>query len=78
MIPTQHVLAPLKLSEEVTYRLPGDGLVRVQLLTLQPNSDNGTELTIFFRVNGESRPAKAHDLSREFRDSLRLLHNNFS
>ncbi|KAI3318462.1 pyruvate carboxylase [Xylariaceae sp. AK1471] len=66
LIPTQHVLAPLKAGEEIACPLAGGGLVRVQLLALQPRpegEDAPTERTAFFRANGEYRQATVHDLS---------------
>ncbi|KAI1822015.1 pyruvate carboxylase [Xylaria intraflava] len=66
LVPTQHVLAPLKVGEEITCPLPGNRLVRVQLLALQPQpegEDASSERTAFFRVNGEYRQATVNDLS---------------
>lgn len=69
LLPTPQVLAPLNIGEEVECPIPGDRVLRVQLLAAQPpaeGEDASPERAVFFRVNGEYRQATVRDSSCEF------------
>ncbi|KAI8952011.1 pyruvate carboxylase [Xylaria longipes] len=66
MIPTRHVLAPLRVGQEIECPIARGGVARVQLLAVQPQPGEdrtSTGRTAFFQVNGEYRQATVHDKS---------------
>jgi pyruvate carboxylase len=65
-LPSQHVLAPPRMGEEIEYPVAGGRSLRVQLVAVQPPSDledASPERTVFFRVNGRYRQTTVRDLS---------------
>ncbi|KAI1110459.1 pyruvate carboxylase [Nemania sp. NC0429] len=66
LLPSQHVLAPPNIGEEIECPVSGGRSLRVQLLAVQPPSegeDASPERTVFFRVNGRYRQVTVRDLS---------------
>lgn len=65
-LPSQQVLAPPKIGEELECPTPSGRLVRVKVVAVQPLAE-GEEIspdrTVFFRVNGKHRQATVRDLS---------------
>lgn len=63
-LPSQKVLAPPTIGEQINCPLPDGQLLRVQLLGVQPlddKEDASPDRTVFFRVNGRYRQATVQD-----------------
>ncbi|KAI1654776.1 pyruvate carboxylase [Daldinia decipiens] len=65
-LPSQQVLAPPKIGEELECPTPSGRLVRVKVVAVQPLAESeevSPDRTVFFRVDGKHRQAIVRDLS---------------
>ncbi|KAI0154601.1 pyruvate carboxylase [Xylariaceae sp. FL1272] len=77
MTPTQYVLSPLEIGQEVAFATAEATIARIQLLALQPrpNAEDtylSTGRTAFFRLNGEYRQVTVNDRSLKPKSKRRL------